>query len=98
MALFLWLIILLAIAWGLADFQLQSRIEQEPPPAPLAKPVPVPVPVPVELPKEVVAPPVTEELRTTPSPSAADTTPNSERSITVQDAAPTRAVAGRDEE
>lgn len=92
MGLFLWLIILLAIAWGLADFQLQSRIEQEPPPAPTAKPVPV------ELPKEVVAPPVTEELRTNPSPAAPDTTPDSERSVTVQDATPARAVAGRDEE
>jgi hypothetical protein len=92
MALFLWLIILLAIAWGLADYQLQSRIDREPPPAPIVKPVPV------EFPKEVVAPPVTEELRTNPPPAVSDTTPGSERSVAVQDAAPARAVAGRDEE
>lgn len=36
MALFLLLIILLAIAWGVADFQLQSRIER-PPPSPVPK-------------------------------------------------------------
>ena len=37
MGLFLWLLVLLAIAWGLADYQLQSRIEA-PPPAVVSKP------------------------------------------------------------
>jgi len=32
MAMLLWLLVLLAMAWGLADFQLNSRIE--PPPLP----------------------------------------------------------------
>jgi hypothetical protein len=39
MGLFLWLLVLLAIAWGLADYQLQSRIEAPPPPT-VSKPVP----------------------------------------------------------
>ncbi len=39
MGLFLWLLILLAVAWGLADYQLNSRIEAPPPP-PVSKPLP----------------------------------------------------------
>jgi len=51
-ALFLLLIILLAIAWGVADFQLQSRIERAPPP------VPVPKSAPAASPNAEVVPPV----------------------------------------
>ena len=40
MALFLLLIILLAIAWGVADFQLQGSIERAPPPVPVPKAAP----------------------------------------------------------
>lgn len=40
MALFLLLIILLAIAWGVADYQLQSRVERAPPPLPVPKSAP----------------------------------------------------------
>ncbi len=39
MGLFLWLLVLLAIAWGLADYQLNSRIEV-PPPATVSKALP----------------------------------------------------------
>jgi hypothetical protein len=39
MGLFLWLLVLLAVAWGLADYQLNSRIEAPPPPT-VSKPLP----------------------------------------------------------
>ena len=39
MGLFLWLLVLLAVAWGLADYQLNSRIEVPPPPT-VSKPLP----------------------------------------------------------
>jgi hypothetical protein len=61
MALFLWLIILLSIAWGLADYQLQSRIEA-PPPAVAPKPPPAP-PVP-----PVADAPVAEDTPAAPAP------------------------------
>jgi len=41
MALFLLLVILLAIAWGLADYQLQQRIERPQPHLPASKTAPV---------------------------------------------------------
>lgn len=44
MALFLLLIILLAIAWGLADYQLQQRIERPQPRVPTSKTAPVAAP------------------------------------------------------
>jgi hypothetical protein len=39
MGLFLWLLVLLAVAWGLAEYQLNSRIEVPPPPT-VSKPLP----------------------------------------------------------
>jgi len=74
MALFLLLIILLAVAWGLADYQLQSRIEQAPPPAPVTRPAPV-VP-----PQTNVAPPAQETT------ASAGNTSETDRSTTAQDA------------
>lgn len=50
MGLFVWLIVLLSIAWGLADFMLDTARQKAPPPAPIrpaqtAKP-PAPAPEP----------------------------------------------------
>lgn len=70
MALFLWLIILLAIAWGLADFQLQSRIEA-PPPAAVPKSASASAPpTPLD-----VAPPVVETPASASSAAGADAPP-----------------------
>ncbi|MCX7167241.1 MAG: hypothetical protein NTV11_13330 [Rhodocyclales bacterium] len=74
MGLLVWLILLLAIAWGVADFQLQSRIEREPPPVPVTKRVPV-IPT-----KTNVAPPVEEVPGGNPPTGSVEQAPNSERS------------------
>lgn len=41
MGLLLWLIVLLAIAWGLADFQLRARIEDDVQQQTASRPAPV---------------------------------------------------------
>jgi len=60
--LFFMLIVLLAIAWGVADHQLQSRIEREPPPVPRS--------VPAEPRNDEIAVPA--EIATDRNPPAAD--------------------------
>lgn len=82
MALFLLLIILLAIAWGLTDYQLQSRIDREPPPVAATKPVPV-VP-----PKVNVAPPVEESPGSNPPAGSTEPAPVAERPVAAQDTPP----------
>ena len=64
MGLLVWLIILLAIAWGVADFQLQGRIEPAPPPLPVPKSAPA-APLQAD-----VAPPVENVPVIAPNPSA----------------------------
>lgn len=62
MGLFVWLIVLLSIAWGLADFMLDTARQKAPPPAPIrpqqtAKPLaPAPEP-PAAAPSEAPADP-----------------------------------------
>ena len=85
MALFLWLIILLSIAWGLADYQLQSRIEREPPPVPVTKPVPA-------------APPIVAVPGSVPPAGSAAPAPDSERSVPEQDPPPLPPVTERAQE
>lgn len=82
MGLFLWLIILLAIAWGVADFQLQSRIENPPPP------LPVPKVAPAALPPAEAAPPVVDVSAGDPPPGNAEPAPDAEHSVRAQDKRP----------
>ncbi|MCX7155387.1 MAG: hypothetical protein NTW45_02950 [Rhodocyclales bacterium] len=89
MGLFLWLIILLAIAWGVADFQLQSRIEGPPPPLPVPKIVPA-APAPAE-----AAPPVVGATAGDPPANNAEPVPDTERSVTAQDTRPAAPVPER---
>lgn len=89
MALFLLLIILLAIAWGLADYQLQSRIDHETPPVAVTKSVPV-----VAL-KTDVAPLVEEASSNSPPAGSAEPTAVSDRPVVAQDAPPTPAATER---
>ncbi|MDP1611797.1 MAG: hypothetical protein Q8M11_12145 [Sulfuritalea sp.] len=89
MILFFMLIVLLAIAWGLADYQLQSHIDRQPPPVAVTKPVPV-VP-----PKVDVAPPVEESSGSNPPASGAEPTPVSDRPVVVHDSPPTPAATER---
>jgi len=90
MALFLWLIILLSIAWGLADFQLQSRIEREPPPVPVTRPA---VP-----PKADVAPAVDGAPGSVPPTDSTEPVPNAERSVPTQDTHPAPPMPERAQE
>jgi len=82
MALFLWLIILLAIAWGLANFQLQSRIEGPPPPLPMPKVASA------TLPPAEAAPPVVGVSVGDPPPGNAEPAPDVEHSVRAQDTRP----------
>ena len=92
MALFLWLIILLSIAWGLADYQLQSRIEREPPPTPVTRPVPA-VP-----PKVDVAPALDGAPGSVPPADSTEPVPDAERSTTVQGTPPAPPMPERAQE
>jgi hypothetical protein len=89
MILFFMLIVLLALAWGLADYQLQSRIDRQPPPVAVTRPVPV-VP-----PKVDVAPPVEESSGSNPPAGSAEPDPVSERPVAAQDTTPTPAATER---
>lgn len=80
MGLFLWLIILLAIAWGVADFQLQSRIEAEPPPVAVPRTVTATV-----TPKADTAAPVEDAPGSTTPASNAEQATAEERLVPAQD-------------
>jgi hypothetical protein len=82
MVLLLFLIILLAIAWGVADFQLQSRIEGPPPALPVPKSAPA-APPPAE-----AAPPVVGASAGDPPPDNAEPTPDAKRAVAAQDTRP----------
>jgi hypothetical protein len=80
MGLFLWLIILLAIAWGVADFQLQSRVEAEPQPAAMTRPVTAALP-----PQADVAAPVADAPGSTTPASNGEQATAEERLVPAQD-------------
>jgi hypothetical protein len=89
MILFFMLIVLLAIAWGLADHQLQSRIDHQPPPTAMTKPATV-VP-----PRADVAPAAESSPGGNPPPRDTDAAPVVERPVAAQDAAPAPAAPER---
>ncbi|MCX7150907.1 MAG: hypothetical protein NTY05_16180 [Rhodocyclales bacterium] len=91
MALFLLLIILLAIAWGVADFQLQSRIERAPPP------LPVPKAAPAASPKAELVPPVETApvVAQNPPTGSAGATADSEPALPRQDSRTTTPEADK---
>jgi len=85
MALFLVLLLLLAAAWGLADYQL-SQIEQAPPPviAPPPAPATPPIPPPTIEPPAKEADPVSRD-ETADTAKTTDETPASSVQETSQD-------------
>ncbi|MDO8788044.1 MAG: hypothetical protein Q7J42_08235 [Sulfuritalea sp.] len=92
MALFLLLIVLLAIAWGVADFQLQSRIERAPPPLPVPKAAPATSPN-VELVPPLETAPV---IAQNPAAERAEPAPDSEPAVAVQNTPPAPEVTTED--
>ncbi|OHC70421.1 MAG: hypothetical protein A3H93_13645 [Rhodocyclales bacterium RIFCSPLOWO2_02_FULL_63_24] len=79
MGLFLWLIILLGIAWSLADFQLRARIEDDIPPPTATRPAPATASSP-----EASNPP--------DAPSSVTQAQSSDSTDTPTESAPTRVV------
>ena len=77
MALFFLLILLLAIAWGLADYQLQGRIDSEPAVTSQKKSAPATKPEPPLPPPALAAPgsegPADTSTPASPGADAADT-------------------------
>jgi len=89
MILFFLLLVLLAIAWGLADYQLQSRIEREPPPVSATKSVVVVAP------KAEVAPPAEDASGNNPPAGSAEPAPVAGSPVAAQDVPPVPAATER---